>query len=157
MGDVTLIFALDESGRFLGYADMTSDVGAVPPMSWMEEHCTPVGAAFEVKHRTMYYLPDVEANSSDDIRTTATTKARNFITEGKPIRFGHDGQEISPKEAASLIDELERMSGPENAERRAHAVVSRGGSRGGRARNGRGRSSSYYHDGPRGGRGRGRG
>jgi hypothetical protein len=155
MGDVTLIFALDESGRFLGYADMTSDVGAVQPMSWMEEHCNPVGAAFEVKHRTWYLIYDVQANSSDDVRTTTTTKARNFITEGKPIRFGQDGQEISPKEAALLVDELERMSGPENAERRAHAVVTRGGSRGGRARNGRGRNSSYYHDGPR-GRGRGR-
>ena len=55
MGDVTLIFALDESGRFSGYADMTSDVGAVSPMPWMEEHCNPVGAAFEVKHRTTYF------------------------------------------------------------------------------------------------------
>lgn len=53
-GAVTLLFALDETGRFCGYASMTSDVGAVPPMTWMEEHCNPVGAAFEVRHHTTY-------------------------------------------------------------------------------------------------------
>lgn len=89
---------------------------------------------------------------SDDVRTTSTTKARNLITDGKPVRFGQDGQEISPKEGAWLIEELERMSGPENAEKRATAVVARGGGRG-RGRGGRG-YSSYHHDGPR-GRGRG--
>jgi len=51
---VTLLFALDESGRFSGYAEVTSDIGSVQPMAWMEEHCTPVGAAFEVRHRTRY-------------------------------------------------------------------------------------------------------
>ena len=51
---MTLLFALDESGRFSGYAEVTSDVGSVPSMAWMEEHCTPVGAAFEVRHRTRY-------------------------------------------------------------------------------------------------------
>jgi len=149
-GDVTFLYALDESGRYSGYAEMTSEVGSVPPMTWMEEHCTPVGAAFEVKHRT-----------TDDVRTTTTTKIRNFLTEGKPVRFGRDGQEISPKEAQILVDELERMSGPENAERRANAVVSRGIPRG-RGRGGRGTSGysptyrGYHYDGPR-GRGRGRG
>ena len=53
-GPVTLIFALDETGRFAGYAEMSSEVGSVPPAAWMEEHCSPVGAAFEVKHRTTY-------------------------------------------------------------------------------------------------------
>lgn len=86
---------------------------------------------------------------------------RNYLTEGKPIRFGKDGQEISGKEAAGLIEELERMSGPENADKRANAVVARGR---GRGRGGRGsfRSRGYFHDAPRGrasprGRGRGRG
>ena len=53
-GEVTFLFSLDESGRFMGYATMASDVGAVPLMPWMDEHCSPVGAAFELKHRTTY-------------------------------------------------------------------------------------------------------
>jgi hypothetical protein len=137
---------------------MTSDIGAVSPLPWMEEHCSPVGGAFEVKHRTTY-LPNEFSNIRDDVRTTGTTKARNYLTDGKPIRFGQDGQEISPKEGAILVEELERMSGPENAEKRASAVVSRGGPRG-RGRGGRGSSGyrgGYYHDGPPRGRGRGRG
>lgn len=97
-------------------------------------------------------------NNSDDVRTTLTTKLRNQLTEGKPIRFGHDGQEISGSEAAGLVEELDRMSGPENAEKRAHAVVVRGGGPRGRGRGGSRGSShrGYYHDG-RPGRGRGRG
>jgi hypothetical protein len=166
-GPVTFIFALDESGRFLGYAEMSSDVGSVQPMPWMKEHADPIGGAFQINHRTRYLPPHSHhlIFCSDDVRTTATTKARNFLTEGKPIRFGQDCQEISGKEAASLIDELERMSGPENAERRANAVVSRGGRRGGGHR-GRGSSRgrgggddgyhSHSHEGFR-GRGRGRG
>jgi hypothetical protein len=154
-----LIFALDESGRFSGYAQMTSDVGSVPPMTWMEEHCDPVGAAFEVKHLTTYPPYIHVSNDSDDVRTTTTAKSRNYLTDGKPIRFGQDGQEISPKEAVGLIEELERMSGPENAGKRASAVVSRGGPGRGRGRGGRGSSNhrgNYSHDSPR-GRGRGRG
>ena len=80
------------------------------------------------------------------------------MTDGKPIRFGRDGQEISPKEGALLIDELERMSGPENAGRRANAVVLRGGPRG-RGRSGRGanRSPRQAVDGHRGNGHRGNG
>lgn len=157
-GPVTLIFALDESGRFCGYATIASDIGAVPPMSWMEEHCNPVGAAFEVIHKTMYHLRCFQLMCSDDVRTTATTKIRNHLADGQPIRFGHDGQEISGREAAALVGELEQMSGPENAEKRANAVVLRGGGPRGRGRGG-GRGSSgrgYFHEGYR-GRGRGRG
>ena len=98
------------------------------------------------------------------MRTTTTAKARNFLKDGKPIRFGQDGQEISPKEAALVIDELERLSGPENAERRAYALVSRGGPPRGRVRGrgGRGGGIGGGHDRSpphRGGydRGRGRG
>lgn len=40
---------------------MTSDIGAVSPLPWMEEHCSPVGGAFEVKHRTTY-LPNDFSN-----------------------------------------------------------------------------------------------
>lgn len=98
-------------------------------------------------------------NNSDDVRTTLTTKLRNHMSEGQPIRFGPDGQEISGKEAAGLVDELERMSGPENAEKRASAVVMRGGGPRGRGRGGdrggRGSSGRGYYEGYR-GRGRGR-
>lgn len=96
------------------------------------------------------------------MRSVGTTKARNFLTEGKPIRFGQNGQEISPKEAAGLIDELERLSGPENADKRVSAALLRGAPRG---RGGRGKRGSsgrspisggyYSYDSPR-GRGRGR-
>ena len=85
------------------------------------------------------------------MRTIATTKARNFLTEGKPVRFGKDGQEISAKEAAVLIDELERMSGPENAQKRASAALLRGAPRGGRSRGIRGTKRSPNYS-----RGRGR-
>jgi hypothetical protein len=40
---------------------MTSDIGTVNPLPWMEEHCSPVGGAFEVKHRTTY-LPNELSN-----------------------------------------------------------------------------------------------
>ena len=82
-----------------------------------------------------------------------------MLTEGKPIRFGQDGQEISPREGAGLVEELERMSGPENAERRATATVTRGSgrrARGGGGRGGFGSQRGGHYDGPR-GRGRGRG
>ena len=77
------------------------------------------------------------------------------MLDGKPIRFGRDGQEISPKEAQILIDEIERLSGPENAERRA-AAIARGGPPRGRGRGRGGRGSFNPHD-RSGSRGRGRG
>ena len=153
-----MIFSLDETGRFAGYAEMSSDVGTVPPAAWMEEHCSPVGGAFELKHRTTYstslsrsawYVSFVSNDYRDDVRTNATVKSRNFMTEGKPIRFGQDGQEISAREAATLVEELENMSGPQNAERRATAIVTRG--------RGRGRGRFPSERGFDRGRGRGRG
>jgi hypothetical protein len=133
---------LDESGRFAGYASMTSEVGAVSIMPWMEEHCSPVGAAFEIKHHTTYFHTIINPNPSDELRTGTTIHTKNFLTGAKPIRFGHDGQEISAKEAQTLIDEFERYSGPENADRRA-AELARGdppfGRGRGRGRGGRGR------------------
>jgi hypothetical protein len=62
---VSLIFALDESGRFSGYAEVASDVGSISPMAWMEEHCSPVGAAFEVRHRTTYFPPRPSPNKEN--------------------------------------------------------------------------------------------
>jgi YT521-B-like domain len=131
-GSVYLVFSLDESGRFLGYATMESEIGAVQPMAWMKEHCDPVGAAFKVEHHTTYPACFPHINDSDEVRTNSTTKCRNFYMDQKPIRFGLDGQEISPREGNTLVEELERMSGPENAHRRANAVVTRGSGRRGR-------------------------
>jgi len=73
------------------------------------------------------------------------------MTEGQPIRFGPDGQEISAREAATLVEELENMSGPQNAERRANAVVTRGRGRG------RGRGGPPFERGAPFEKGRGRG
>ncbi|KAK4077938.1 uncharacterized protein Triagg1_3632 [Trichoderma aggressivum f. europaeum] len=82
--NVFLLFSVNKSKAFQGYARMTSlPSSTIPPPKWMSKtswrHSAPFGVQWLSTHRTEFWN---------------FGKLRNPLNDGKPVFIGRDGQEI---------------------------------------------------------------
>lgn len=95
-GEVILIFSVNNSGCFQGYARMLSPIGSADSTLWQNDSFRESGV-FRVEWLQALELP-----------FTATTHLRNPLNYGKPVKIGRDGQEIPvdiAHQLCALIDD----------------------------------------------------
>jgi hypothetical protein len=59
---------------------MESEIGSVPPQTWMKEHCDPVGGAFKVRHITTYNPPPSLGLVLTTVMTYGPILRQNVVT-----------------------------------------------------------------------------
>ncbi|XP_030386068.1 YTH domain-containing protein 1 [Scaptodrosophila lebanonensis] len=93
--NVLLIFSVNESGRFAGFARMAAASRRdVPQLNWV---LPPTMSA-----KALGGVIELDWICRKDLFFTATMQLHNDWNEGKPVKIGRDGQEIEPKVAAEL-------------------------------------------------------
>ncbi|XP_057839017.2 uncharacterized protein LOC131049032 isoform X2 [Cryptomeria japonica] len=102
---VILIFSVNMSGYFQGYAQMMSPVGCKRTNVWSESNSgsNPWGRTFKVKWLRLYNLPFQK-----------TVHLKNPLNEYKPVKISRDCQELTQEigEAlCSLIDDGNELEG----------------------------------------------
>eukprot|EP00026_Physarum_polycephalum_P002022 Phypoly_transcript_02026.p1 GENE.Phypoly_transcript_02026~~Phypoly_transcript_02026.p1 ORF type:complete len:596 (+),score=148.30 Phypoly_transcript_02026:118-1905(+) len=91
--DVVLVFSVNESRHFQGYAQMTSPIGGYKYGSnvWTDSKDGAWGNSFSVKWLQLYDLPFTE-----------TVHIRNPLNDDKPVKVSRDGQELDEETAIAL-------------------------------------------------------
>jgi hypothetical protein len=79
--DVMLVFSVNNSRHFQGYAKMVSKIGKESTDVWSFDGGAPWGGVFRVEWMTLYDLP-----FSD------TLHIRNPLNNHKPVKISRDGQ-----------------------------------------------------------------
>ncbi|CAH0729776.1 unnamed protein product, partial [Brenthis ino] len=93
--NVLLIFSVKESGKFAGFARLSSESRRdVPPISWV----LPPGLSAKVLDGVF----KVDWICRKELSFSSTLHLYNPWNEGKPVKIGRDGQEIEPKVAEEL-------------------------------------------------------
>lgn len=93
--NVLLIFSVKESGKFAGFARLSSEARRdVPPISWV----LPPGLSAKVLDGVF----KVDWICRKELSFSSTLHLYNPWNEGKPVKIGRDGQEIEPKVAEEL-------------------------------------------------------
>ncbi|XP_034831521.1 YTH domain-containing protein 1 [Maniola hyperantus] len=93
--NVLLIFSVKESGKFAGFARLSSESRRdVPPISWV----LPPGLSAKVLDGVF----KVDWICRKELSFNNTLHLYNPWNEGKPVKIGRDGQEIEPKVAEEL-------------------------------------------------------
>lgn len=93
--NVLLIFSIKESGKFAGFARLSSESRRdVPPISWV----LPPGLSAKVLDGVF----KVDWICRKELPFSSTLHLYNPWNEGKPVKIGRDGQEIEPKVAEEL-------------------------------------------------------
>ncbi|KAI8426246.1 hypothetical protein MSG28_005153 [Choristoneura fumiferana] len=93
--NVLLIFSVKESGKFAGFARLSSESRRdVPPISWV----LPPGLSAKVLDGVF----KVDWICRKELPFSSTLHLYNPWNEGKPVKIGRDGQEIEPKVAEEL-------------------------------------------------------
>lgn len=90
---VILIFSVNQSGHFQGYARMASPIGRSKSSQWSENEGGggPWGGDFAVEWLQLY-----------DLSFSKTLHLRNPLNEMKPIKISRDGQEL-PAEIGEVV------------------------------------------------------
>jgi len=95
--DVILIFSVNNSRHFQGYARMASRIGREFSSLWSLDGGAHFGGVFKVEWITLYDLPFSE-----------TLHIRNPLNNNKPVKISRDGQELSHEigeQLCTLFDE----------------------------------------------------
>lgn len=93
--NVLLIFSVKESGKFAGFARLSSESRRdVPSVSWV----LPPGLSAKVLDGVF----KVDWICRKELAFSSTLHLYNPWNEGKPVKIGRDGQEIEPKVAEEL-------------------------------------------------------
>ena len=84
---VVLLFSVNESRAFQGYAKMLSRTGEAKDVTWASADGTggSWGGAMAIKWQTIY-----------DLNFADTMHLHNPLNENKPIKISRDGQEMAP-------------------------------------------------------------
>ncbi|PRQ17897.1 putative YTH domain-containing protein [Rosa chinensis] len=98
-GKVILIFSVNMSGFFQGYAQMMSSVGWRRDNVWSQgtSRSNPWGRSFKVKWLRLNDLPFQQ-----------TLHLKNPLNEYKPVKISRDCQELSPDVGEALCELLDR-------------------------------------------------
>lgn len=90
---VILVFSVNQSGHFQGYARMASPIGRSRSGQWSENEGGggPWGGDFAVEWLQLY-----------DLSFSKTLHLRNPLNEMKPIKISRDGQEL-PAEIGEVV------------------------------------------------------
>jgi len=81
--EVRLVFSVNNSGHFQGYAKMTSAIGHVPSQAWQGAH-RGIGGTFKLEWLCLFDLP-----------FSQTEHLENALNDRKPIKISRDGQELT--------------------------------------------------------------
>lgn len=102
-GKVILIFSVNMSGFFQGYAQMMSSVGWRRDNVWSQgsSRSNPWGRSFKVKWLRLNDLP-----------FQRTLHLKNPLNEYKPVKISRDCQELSPDVGEALCELLDRNNDP---------------------------------------------
>ncbi|CAZ81528.1 unnamed protein product [Tuber melanosporum] len=95
--DVILVFSVNKSGKFQGYARMESAPGTAPVPTWAKNLLWESSGPFRIRWVTI-----------NDINFHRVAHLTNRLNEDQPVLIGRDGQEIDPECGAALcrlIDE----------------------------------------------------
>lgn len=92
--NVLLIFSVKESGKFAGFARMSTESKRGPQIDWV----LPPG----ISAKALGGVFDIDWICKKELSFTCTTHLYNPWNEGKPVKIGRDGQEIEPKVAQEL-------------------------------------------------------
>ncbi|XP_050375859.1 zinc finger CCCH domain-containing protein 45 isoform X2 [Argentina anserina] len=100
-GKVILIFSVNMSGFFQGYAQMMSSVGWRRDNVWSQgsSRGNPWGRSFKVKWLRLNDLPFQQ-----------TLHLKNPLNEYKPVKISRDCQELSPDVGEALCELLDRKN-----------------------------------------------
>jgi len=104
--EVILIFSVNNSRHFQGYARMTSRIGKELTNIWSLDGGTHFGGVFRVEWITLFDLPFSE-----------TLHIRNPLNSNKPVKISRDGQELTPEVGQQLCGLLEDGSAAEKKEK----------------------------------------
>ncbi|XP_037905740.1 YTH domain-containing protein 1 isoform X2 [Hermetia illucens] len=93
--NVLLIFSVNESGKFAGFARMTGESRRdVPAVSWVLPP--------SISAKALGGVIEIDWICRKELSFTCTANLFNSWNEGKPVKIGRDGQEIEPKVGAEL-------------------------------------------------------
>lgn len=97
--DVIMIFSVNKSGKFQGYARMESAPGTAEMPFWAKDLLWKSSGAFYIRWITVcelsfYHLADL----------------RNNLNEDQPVFVGRDGQEIDPIIGAALCHRIDEKA-----------------------------------------------
>lgn len=92
--NVLLIFSVKESGKFAGFARMSTEPKSGPQVDWV----LPPG----ISAKALGGVFEIDWICKKELSFTCTTHLYNPWNEGKPVKIGRDGQEIEPKVAQEL-------------------------------------------------------
>jgi len=106
--DVILIFSVNNSRHFQGYAKMTSKIGKESTNVWSFDGGAPWGGVFKVEWMALYDLP-----FSD------TLHIRNPLNNHKPVKISRDGQELSPEVGLQLCGLLDEGAAAQRGKRKS--------------------------------------
>ncbi|KAF8473338.1 YTH domain-containing protein [Kalaharituber pfeilii] len=91
--DVILIFSVNKSGKFQGYARMESAPGTAEMPTWTKGLLWKSSGAFYIRWITIC-----------DISFYHLSSLLNRLNEDQPVFVGRDGQEIDPETGAQLCN-----------------------------------------------------
>jgi hypothetical protein len=91
--EVVLVFSVNASGHFQGYARMATAVGRARGRWTDAQH---IGHCFGVQWEALYDLP-----------FSQTSRLSNPLNEGKPVKISRDGQELPHDVGVALVNMLE--------------------------------------------------
>jgi len=94
--DVILIFSVNNSRHFQGYAKMISKIGKEYTNVWAFDGSSPWGGVFKVEWLTLFNLPFGD-----------TLHIRNPLNNHKPVKISRDGQELPVEVGQQLCDLLD--------------------------------------------------
>lgn len=130
--NVLLIFSVNESRHFQGYARMASRIGDKHSPVWTQVDGTQTwGGTFRVEWLTVYpqhaciLVFKVHLNlhcHSFDVPFGQTLHIRNPLNSNKPVKISRDGQELATEcglQLCMLVDEV-AASDPSGASQRPH-------------------------------------
>ncbi|KAL7275998.1 hypothetical protein RUND412_001029 [Rhizina undulata] len=89
--DVILVFSVNKSGKFQGYARMESAPGTAPVPSWAKNLLWESSGPFRIRWITIC-----------DVNFHRVAHLSNRLNENQPVLIGRDGQEIDPECGAAL-------------------------------------------------------
>lgn len=98
--NVILIFSAKESGRFAGFARLSSDLipNPDPPVNWI------LPASLAGKNKTFTAVFEVDWISRKELPFIMTSHLFNPLNEGKPVKIARDGQEIDERIGRELVN-----------------------------------------------------
>ncbi|XP_037941807.1 YTH domain-containing protein 1 [Teleopsis dalmanni] len=93
--NVLLIFSVNESGKFAGFARMSAQSRRdIPQVSWI--------LPSSISAKALGGVIEIDWICRKELSFNCTSHLFNSWNEGKPVKIGRDGQEIEPKVGAEL-------------------------------------------------------